>query len=64
MDLNKMLGELKFELEQVDQAILSLERLLASRGKRRGRPSKWARAAKSDSLQPDSAKPDSAKSKA
>jgi len=41
MDINKILGELKAERDQIEMAILSLERLLAGRGKRRGRPPAW-----------------------
>jgi hypothetical protein len=41
MDVNKILEELKAEREQVEMAIISLERLGAARGKRRGRPPKW-----------------------
>jgi hypothetical protein len=41
MDVNKILEELKAEREQVEMAIVSLERLGASQGKRRGRPPKW-----------------------
>jgi hypothetical protein len=41
MDLNRMISELQAERERLDQAILALERLSASKGKRRGRPPKW-----------------------
>jgi hypothetical protein len=41
MDINKILEELRAEREQVEMAIVSLERLGAARGKRRGRPPKW-----------------------
>ncbi len=41
MDINKILDELKAEREQVEMAIVSLERLGAAQGKRRGRPPKW-----------------------
>jgi len=41
MDINKILGELKGERDQIEMAIVSLERLLAGRGKRRGRPPAW-----------------------
>jgi len=40
MDILKMLAELRAEREQVEEAILVLERI-ARRGKRRGRPPKW-----------------------
>lgn len=41
MDVNKMLAELRAEREQIEEAILSLERLARGRGKRRGRPPSW-----------------------
>jgi hypothetical protein len=41
MDVSKVLAELRQEREQIDEAILSLERLIAGRGKRRGRPPAW-----------------------
>jgi len=36
MDLNKMLAELRAERDQVDQAMLVLQRIAAGRGRRRG----------------------------
>ena len=39
MDLNKVLAQLREELENLDAAILSLERL-QQEGRRRGRPPK------------------------
>lgn len=41
MDVTKMLAELRAEREQIEEAILSLERLARGRGKRRGRPPMW-----------------------
>jgi hypothetical protein len=41
MDVNKILAELRQEREQVEDAIISLERLARGRGKRRGRPPAW-----------------------
>ncbi|MEO8659986.1 MAG: hypothetical protein ABI693_16060 [Bryobacteraceae bacterium] len=41
MDVAKMLTELRQEREQIEEAILSLERLARGRGKRRGRPPAW-----------------------
>ena len=41
MDVSKILGELRQEREQLEEAILSLERLARGRGKRRGRPPSW-----------------------
>jgi len=36
-----MLAELRQEREQIEEAIMSLERLARGRGKRRGRPPAW-----------------------
>lgn len=36
-----MLAELRAEREQVEQAIIVLQRIAAGRGKRRGRPPAW-----------------------
>ena len=41
MDVTKMLAELRQEREQIEEAIISLERLARGRGKRRGRPPAW-----------------------
>ena len=42
MDVSKILAELRQEREQIDEAILSLERMVAGRGaRRRGRPPAW-----------------------
>ena len=41
MDINKMLGELRAESERLNEAIVTLERLAAGQGKRRGRPPAW-----------------------
>lgn len=46
MDLTKMLAELRQEREQIEEAIMSLERLARGRGKRRGRPPAWMSAMK------------------
>ena len=46
MDILKMLAELRSEREQLDEAILTLQRLAAGQGKRRGRPPKWMSATK------------------
>jgi len=45
MDVNKMIAELRQEREQIEEAILSLERLARGQGKRRGRPPAWLKAA-------------------
>ena len=41
MDVTKILEELRQEREQLEEAILSLERLARGRGRRRGRPPSW-----------------------
>lgn len=41
MDVSKILAELKSEREQIEAAIVSLERLARGRGPRRGRPPAW-----------------------
>jgi hypothetical protein len=41
MDVSKILEELRQEREQLEEAILSLERLARGRGRRRGRPPAW-----------------------
>jgi hypothetical protein len=44
MDLTKVLQELRRELDYLDSAILSLERLQARSARRRGRPNKlWSK---------------------
>jgi hypothetical protein len=48
MDITKILDELRLELHQVDEAILSLERMVVGAGKRRGRPPAWMAAQKED----------------
>jgi hypothetical protein len=41
MDVMKMLADLRQEREQLEEAILTLERLARGRGRRRGRPPAW-----------------------
>jgi hypothetical protein len=41
VDVTKILEELRQEREQLEEAILSLERLARGRGRRRGRPPAW-----------------------
>ena len=41
MDVTKILAELREERLQIEEAIMSLERLARGRGKRRGRPPAW-----------------------
>ena len=46
MDVAKILADLRQEREQLEEAILSLERLALGRGRRRGRPPAWMSEAK------------------
>ena len=46
MDIDKILADLRLERMQIEEAILSLERLGQDRVKRRGRPPKWMADAK------------------
>jgi hypothetical protein len=41
VDLLKMLADLRQERAQIEEAIVTLERLAHGRGKRRGRPPAW-----------------------
>jgi hypothetical protein len=41
MDVSKILAELKAEREQIEEAIVSLERLARGRGRGPGRPPNW-----------------------
>ncbi len=40
-----MLADLRLEREQIEEAILTLERLARGRGRRRGRPPAWLKGA-------------------
>ncbi|HWZ33103.1 MAG TPA: hypothetical protein VNX18_17295 [Bryobacteraceae bacterium] len=46
MDVLKMLTDLRQEREQIEEAIMTLERLARGRGRRRGRPPAWMSAIK------------------
>lgn len=46
MDVLKMLADLRHEREQIEEAIMTLERLARGRGRRRGRPPSWMTAIK------------------
>ena len=46
MDVLKMLAYLRQEREQIEEAIITLERLARGRGRRRGRPPAWMSAIK------------------
>jgi hypothetical protein len=63
MDVTKILAELRQERELIEDAIISLERLARSRGKRRGRPPAWLAMAKKRSRAPAS-KPKATQAKA
>lgn len=54
-----MLAELRLEREQIEEAILTLERLARGRGRRRGRPPSWLReaTAEAESFVENSAEP-------
>jgi len=54
MDVSKILIELRAEREQLEEAILSLERLARGRGRRRGRPPAWMTDAKKRGRPPGS----------
>jgi hypothetical protein len=45
MDILKIMAELRQERDQLDMAIISLQRLAASGPRRRGRPPGWLKAA-------------------
>jgi len=46
MDVTRMLAELRQERVQLEEAIIVLERLARSGGKRRGRPPAWMQTVK------------------
>lgn len=54
MDVTKILEELRQERVQLEEAILSLERLARGRGRRRGRPPAWMVTAKKRGRPPGS----------
>ena len=54
MDVTKILADLRQERDQLEEAILSLERLARGRGKRRGRPPAWMAVAKKRGRPPGS----------
>ena len=53
LDVDKMLAELRLEREQIEEAILTLERLARGRGRRRGRPPSWLKEAGAPTLGDD-----------
>jgi hypothetical protein len=52
MDVSKILAELLEERQQIEEAIISLERLARGRGRRRGRPPSWMSSSANDETQP------------
>jgi hypothetical protein len=56
MNLPQMLTDLRAEQRQIEEAILVLQRLAATGGKRRGRPPKWMASAKDTGSDPPVAK--------
>jgi hypothetical protein len=54
MDVAKILADLRQERDQLEEAILSLERLATGRGRRRGRPPAWMTEAKKRGRPPGS----------
>lgn len=54
MDVTKILNELRQERAQLEEAIMSLERLASGRGRRRGRPPIWMSEAKKRGRPPGS----------
>jgi hypothetical protein len=48
MDVTKMIAELRSQRDQLDEAIIALERMIRGTGKRRGRPPKWLSAASAE----------------
>jgi hypothetical protein len=49
-----MLAELRAERENIEQAIVTIQRLAAGRGRRRGRPPAWMTAVKRSGRPPGS----------
>jgi hypothetical protein len=45
MDVLKMLADLRQERAQIEEAIITIERMAMGQGKRRGRPPAWMAAA-------------------
>jgi hypothetical protein len=45
MDVNRIVADLRSELEQLNEAIMALERIAYGQKRRRGRPPAWLKAA-------------------
>jgi hypothetical protein len=56
MEILKMLADLRQEREQIEEAIITLERLAQGRGRRRGRPPAWLAMHKTQIEQQDAPK--------
>jgi hypothetical protein len=54
MDVARILADLRQERDQLEEAIVSLERLATGRGRRRGRPPAWMSEAKKRGRPPGS----------
>jgi hypothetical protein len=52
MDLPNIIGQLRAQLDHVNEGILALERIAAGAGPRRGRPPKWLAAQESAEAAP------------
>jgi hypothetical protein len=63
MDISKILAELRLEREQLEEAILSLERLALGGVKRRGRPPAWMAKVKESSEKKTRGRPVGSKNK-
>jgi len=63
MDLSKILGELRAEREQLEEAILALERLAAGGARRRGRPPAWMAKLKDETVAKRRGRPPGSKNK-
>jgi hypothetical protein len=50
MDLSKVISDLRFQREHIDQAIQALENLASSNSKKRGRPPKLAAPVKAEGI--------------
>jgi hypothetical protein len=55
VDLMKILEDLRRERASIEEAILTLERLVEGRGRRRGRPPTWLAEARKRGLSTDDA---------
>jgi hypothetical protein len=63
MDISKILAELLLERQQLDESILSLERLALGGAKRRGRPPAWMAKVKEANKKKGRGRPASSKKK-